>query len=115
MIREVALRARYPIFTYELGKALWIALTEQWAWTTPDAPVQKPVVHFCPALRTVLDCANGYQKEDQEEVDEFEEKRDQEGAGTEALTKAKNFEKISEERSRSKESRSEEAGVGEND
>ena len=63
----------------------------------------------------MLDCANGYQKEDQEEVDEIEEKRNQEGAGTEALTEAKNCKKIGEEESRSEESRTEEEGVGEND
>ena len=65
----------YPIFTYELGKAFWIALTDQRGRTRPDIPLQKPVAPFCRAHRTVLDCANGYQKEDQEEVDEIEEKR----------------------------------------
>ena len=75
MIRELALRVRYPILTYELGKALWMALADQRARTRPDAPLQKPLAPFCRAHRTVLDCANGHQKEDQEEVDEIEEKR----------------------------------------
>jgi hypothetical protein len=65
----------YPILTYELGNAFWIALTDRRARTRPDTPLQKPVAPFCRAHRTVLDCANGYQKEDQEEVDEIEEKQ----------------------------------------
>jgi len=69
---------------------------------------------FCRAHRTVLDCANGYQKEEQEEVDESEEKRNQEGASTAARTEAKNFKTIVEEGSRSEESHSKEKSVGEN-
>jgi hypothetical protein len=62
----------------------------------------------------VLDCANGYQKEDQEEVDEIEEKQNEEGASSAARTEAKNFKNIVEEGSRSEESRrSKEKGVGE--
>ena len=69
---------------------------------------------FCRAHRTVLDCANGYQKEEQEEVDESEEKRNQEGASTAARTEAKSFQKIVEEGSRSEESRRKEKSVVEN-
>ena len=62
----------------------------------------------------MLDCANGYQKEEQEEVDESEEKRNQEGASTAACTEAKNFKTIVEEGSRSEESRRKEKSVVEN-
>lgn len=39
----------------------------------------------------VLDCANGYQKENQEEVNKIEEKRWQEFAGEAASTETGNF------------------------
>jgi hypothetical protein len=42
---------------------------------------------FCCAQAAVLDCANGHEKENQEEVNAIEEKRNQEGVLEEASTK----------------------------
>ena len=48
----------YPIFTYELGKAFWIALTDQRGRTRPDIPLQKPVAPFvvAPFVVSKLKC-----------------------------------------------------------
>jgi hypothetical protein len=64
----------YSILTYELGH-FGLPSPIKGRGLGPDTALPKPVVPFCRAHSMVLDCANGYQKENQEEVDEIEENR----------------------------------------
>jgi len=68
---------------------------------------------------TVLDCAHGYQKENQQEVSKIEENRRQKVFGETASTKAQSSQEIKQEKSRSgevrfQESLSQEESAGEN-
>ena len=52
--------------------------------------IAKETMRFCRTCAAVLDCANGYQKENQEEVNNIEEERRQEIVGEPAYTEARN-------------------------
>ena len=56
---------------------------------------------FCRLYTAVLDCANGYQKENEEEVNQLEEKCGQEVAVEAARTEAANSEEVGKEESHS--------------
>jgi hypothetical protein len=71
---------------------------------------------FAHTQATVLDCANGYQKENQEEVDEVEEDCLREGdAAKEAGAEEENTQEIVEEEGRSEQSLGKKEGLEEND
>ncbi len=77
------------------------------ALSCPNWVTERPP-GFCPRMRPVLDCANGYQKENQEEVDEVEEECRPEGkAHEEAGKKGENSQEIGQEESRAEQSGSE--------
>src|SRR5258708_23737637 len=69
---------------------------------------------FCHPTLAVLDCANGCQKENQDEVNQIEEECRQEVASEAASATAKNGHENGEEESLAKESRNSEEGVAKN-
>ena len=65
---------------------------------------------FAGRMRPVLDCAHGYQKEEQEEVDEIEENRRKEDeSGQKTRAEADSYQKIGAEGCCSKQSQTEKA------
>ena len=81
---------------------------------TRQKPIKEHPRPFCCGHGAVLDCANGYQKENQEEVNNVEKRRRPEVAGEAASTEPEYSKEIGDEESHSEESCSQEKGADEN-